>query len=45
MIQKEFLEVMTKEKLNTEFTCDIEMMNYYANLVSPLGWYLSIKWN
>lgn len=36
MIQKDFLEVMTKEQLNTEFTRDIEVMNYYANLVSPL---------
>lgn len=34
MIQKELLEVMTKEQLNTEFTRDIEvMMNYYANPV------------
>lgn len=34
MIQKEFLEVMTKEQLNTEFNRDIEvMMNYYANPV------------
>ncbi|HAP2799104.1 TPA: hypothetical protein ACWLUR_002498 [Enterococcus faecalis] len=34
MIQKEFLEIMIKEQLNTEFNRDIEvMMNYYANPV------------
>lgn len=32
MIQKEFLEAMTKEQLDAEFNRDIEvMMNYYTN--------------